>query len=57
VESVDPINIKVSWDQIGLETGGEYKVRDLWTKKDLGTFKNGFNHPYYAWAGLFKISK
>jgi hypothetical protein len=57
-ESVDPINIKVSWDQIGLETGGEYKVRDLWTKKDLGTFKNGFNHPIpMHGAGLFKISK
>lgn len=33
-------DITVQWSQIGLE--GAQKVRDLWSKKDLGIFENSF---------------
>jgi len=57
-ESKVPVNTKVSFDQIGLESGVEYKVRDLWAKKDLGSFKDNFSAPIPAHgAGLYKISK
>lgn len=56
-ESFTPVNIKVQWSQLGL-TGTEYKVRDLWAKKDLGTFKGEFSSPVPTHgAGLYKISK
>jgi len=56
-ESFTPIDIKVQWSQLGL-TGTEYKVRDLWAKKDFGTFKNEFSAPINTHgAGLYKISK
>ncbi|MGL4630190.1 MAG: glycoside hydrolase family 27 protein [Leadbetterella sp.] len=56
-ESKEPIKPKVTWKQLGLE-GSEYKVRDLWAKKDLGSFKDGFSTPISAHnAGLYKIYK
>lgn len=56
-ESFTPIDIKVKWSQLGL-AGNEYKVRDLWAKKDLGTFKDEFSAPINTHgAGLYKISK
>jgi alpha-galactosidase len=56
-ESLIPINPKITWNQLGL-TGSEYKVRDLWAKKDLGSFKDGFSAPISAHdAGLYKIYK
>jgi alpha-galactosidase len=56
-ESAEPIDIKVTFAQLGLK-GEEYKVRDLWAKKDLGSFKGQFSAPINAHgAGLFKISK
>lgn len=54
-ESKKPVNIKTTWKQLGL-TGSEYKVRDLWAKKELGTFKDGFAYPIAAHdAGLYKV--
>ena len=54
-ESKEPVNTKVTWKQLGL-TGTQYKVRDLWANKDLGTFSNGFSYPIQAHdAGLYRI--
>jgi alpha-galactosidase len=54
-ESKEPIKPKVSWKDLGL-SGTTYKVRDLWAKKDLGEFKDGFSAPISAHnAGLYKI--
>ncbi len=56
-ESKRPVDIKVDWKDLGLD-GAEYKVRDLWAKKDLGSFKDGFSDPIPAHgAGLYRISK
>jgi alpha-galactosidase len=56
-ESKVPINIKVKFEQLGLNSFDAYKVRDLWAKKDLGTFKNEFSYPVKAHdAGMFRIS-
>jgi hypothetical protein len=43
---------------LGLSSGIEYKVRDLWAKKDLGNYMVEFSAPVRAHgAGLYKISK
>jgi hypothetical protein len=56
-ESKIPVNIQVTWKQLGL-TGDNYKVMDLWTKKSLGVFKGGFSAPVNAHgAGLYKVYK
>ena len=36
----DKMDITVTWSQLGLS--GSQPVRDLWQRKDLGTFKNGY---------------
>jgi len=55
-ESREPVNIKVIFEQLGLDSGVEFKVRDLWAKKDLGSFKDAFSAPIPAHgAGLYKI--
>jgi alpha-galactosidase len=54
-ESKQPINPKISWKDLGL-SGSNYKVRDLWSQKELGSFKDGFTAPISAHdAGLYKI--
>jgi alpha-galactosidase len=56
-ESIEPVNMKVTWAQLGL-MGKEYKVRDLWNKKELGSFTDGFAAPVAAHDGhLYKIYK
>jgi alpha-galactosidase len=56
-ESIKPVNTKVTWKQMGF-AGNEYKVRDLWNKKELGSFKDGFSAPVSAHDGhLYKIYK
>ena len=51
-----PIKISIPWEEIGMQ--GEFKVRNLWTKKDLGTFKDGFSANIVAHGCmLIKISK
>lgn len=56
-ESLEPVDIKVSWQQLGLKEGA-YKVRDLWAKKNLGVYKESFHTPVNAHgAGLYKIHK
>ncbi len=37
-ESKNPVDIKVTFDQLGLNSASEYKVCDLWAKKDIGSF-------------------
>lgn len=57
-ESKVPIMIKVKFEQLGLSPEVTYKVRDLWSKKDLGSFTNEFSYPIMAHSsGLFKIYK
>jgi alpha-galactosidase len=57
-ESKKPINIKVQFNQLGLSPNVEYKVRDLWARKDLGSFRDEFSAPIYSHgAGLYKISR
>jgi len=57
-ESREPVNIKVTFDQLGLSRGTEYKVRDLWAKEDLGKYMAAFSAPIQAHgAGLYKVSK
>ena len=54
-ESVVPIQPGIAWKQLGL-TGNKYKVRDLWSNKELGEFKDGFSASIVAHgAGLFKV--
>ena len=56
-ESKVPVNIRVNFDQIGLDPSFEYKVRDLWDKKDLGIYRNEFSYPIKAHgAGLYRVS-
>jgi alpha-galactosidase len=56
-ESREPLNVKVTFGELGLDPTAEYRVRDLWAKKDLGTFKEDFSAPIRAHgAGLYKIS-
>ncbi len=35
-----PANVSVSWQQVGLS--GKQAVRDIWARKNLGKFKDGF---------------
>ena len=57
-ESKKPINIKVQFEQLGLSPGVAYKVRDLWAKKDLGSFTDEFSAPINAHgAGLYRVSR
>ncbi len=57
-ETFRPVTIGITWDQIGLEKNTAYHVRDLWARKDLGTFTGGFSAPIITHgAGLYRISK
>ena len=40
--SKQPAKISVTWQEIGLNKSATARVRDLWRKKELGQFKNGF---------------
>jgi alpha-galactosidase len=56
-ESKIPVNIRVNFDQLGLDPSTEYFVRDLWEKKDVGSFRNEFSYPVMAHgAGLYRVS-
>lgn len=56
-ESREPVTIKVAFRDLGLDSLAEYRVRDLWTKTNLGNFKTEFSAPICAHgAGLYKIS-
>ena len=37
-----PVNIQVSWDELGYAQDAKVTVRDLWAKKDLGVHQNSF---------------
>ena len=55
-ESIEPINIKVAFQQLGLDSTASYNIRDLWAKKNLGIFKNIFSSPIEAHgAGLYRV--
>lgn len=50
------LNIKITWEELGLS--GDYIVRDLWKKNNIGKFKNSFivAVPPHG-AGLYKFIK
>lgn len=52
------LRITVGANQIGLEEGAEYRIRDLWRQKEIGTFTKvfGFEVPLHG-VRLLKISK
>jgi hypothetical protein len=53
----DPVEIGVSWEQLGL-TEQIYNVRDLWEGKNMGESKHGFKYAVNSHgARLFRISK
>ncbi len=55
-ETLKPIDIKITFDLLGLDNNKEYEVRDLWAKKDLGVFKGVFFAPIVMHsAGLYEI--
>ncbi|MGE5325880.1 MAG: glycoside hydrolase family 27 protein [Deltaproteobacteria bacterium] len=51
------LGVNLGWDEVGLEAGQSYNVRDLWEHKDLGV-ANGFKAelPPHA-SALLRISK
>ncbi len=52
----DAAKVTVKWEQLGLEGG--YAVRDLWTGKDLGVFRDEFSRELRRHAsGLYRISR
>ena len=46
-------DISVSWKTIGLS--GQQPVRDLWARRDLGTFDNGFTATDLSWHESFMV--
>ncbi|MGD0036296.1 MAG: glycoside hydrolase family 27 protein [Bacteroidota bacterium] len=57
--TTDKVNssIKIPWDRIGLKSSS-YKVRDLWTKSELGNFDNSISLSINKHgAKLLRISK
>ena len=51
-----PAEIEANFDKIGIEKG-EYIIRDLWAKKDLGGFSESFKETVNPHSGiLVKIS-
>ena len=56
-ESKVPVNIKIRFDKLGLNAGVEYLVRDLWAKKNTGSFRDEYSAAIPAHgAGLYRIS-
>jgi hypothetical protein len=55
VELPETANVKVNFDAIGMK--GKVKVRDLWSHKELGTFKGRFDRelPQHS-AGLYRLT-
>jgi alpha-galactosidase len=48
--------IKVNWEDLGIT--GEYTVRDLWQRKDIGKFNGSFEISVKLHGcGLYKISR
>lgn len=45
-KNAQPAALTVPWDRIGLK--GKQRVRDLWLRKDLGSFEGGFTTPRLA---------
>jgi len=41
--AADTANVAVIWEELGIPTGSECTVRDLWGKRDLGVFTGRFN--------------
>ncbi|MEN8225914.1 MAG: NPCBM/NEW2 domain-containing protein [Bacteroidota bacterium] len=51
------LNVTIGTDQIGLEKGITYKIRDLWRQRDVGTFNEYFGTPVpYHGVMMFRIS-
>lgn len=55
-ESKTPLNIKVDFEELGLDAEEEYQVQDLWSQKNLGSYTGGFSSPIRAHgAGLYRV--
>ncbi|MFG0256132.1 MAG: NPCBM/NEW2 domain-containing protein [Rhodopirellula sp. JB053] len=54
-EASDRSKVQIDLDQLGIS--GKVKVRDLWARRDIGTFEDGFVQilPPHG-AGLFRLS-
>ncbi|UXX80965.1 glycoside hydrolase family 27 protein [Reichenbachiella carrageenanivorans] len=56
-ETFKPINMKVAFEQIGINPHKEYVFRDLWSHEDIGTYQKEFMAPVVTHgARLFKVS-
>lgn len=57
-ETFFPLEIKVDLQELGLQNDEEYVFRNIWDKKDIGTFKGSFSQPIPSHgAGLYRITK
>jgi len=55
IDLIETANVKVNFETIGIKGNG--KVRDMWSHKDLGTFKGSFSSELSQHgAGLYRIS-
>ena len=55
INFAETAKVKVNFEDIGIK--GKVKVRDLWSHKDLGTFKGSFSRELSQHgAGLYRIS-
>jgi len=55
IDLTETANVKVNFETIGIKGNG--KVRDMWSHKDLGTFKGSFSSELSQHgAGLYRIS-
>ena len=54
IDDQKDIPVKVTWEELGIS--GDYKVRDLWKKQDIGKFSSNFSAsiPPHG-AGLYKF--
>jgi alpha-galactosidase len=56
IEFPESARVKINFEAIGIK--GKVKVRDLWSHKDLGTFKGSFDRelPQHG-AGLYRLTQ
>ena len=51
-----PLTIKIDWNELGIS--GKYKVRDLWKKKNIGSFEDSFEGLINSHGcGFYKLTK
>jgi alpha-galactosidase len=56
IKEDEPMPIEITWDELGIS--GEFKIRDLWKKKNIGKFDNKFEAIINSHGcGLYKLYK